>query len=284
MKNVAVILNMTKENAVICGQNIVDLLLLNNASVLMYSDCKGYFQSVTFFDSYSDIFKKCDFAVVVGGDGTIICSAKYAAEYNKPLIGINMGRLGFAAELEPDEISQLTKILKGEYKIDKRMLIEVTVDKGFETEKYIAVNEAVISRGGFSRILDLSVYQQGEQVAAYRADGIMLSTPTGSTAYALSAGGPVIDPQMRCLLLTPICPHALYARSVVFGEDSVLTVLSDSTQESESVLTIDGQTSIKLMPNYKTSIRKADKELSLISLKEKNFYKLVNEKLKGREC
>lgn len=285
-KTIAIIVNLTKEKAISCGKSIINLLQEDGVTILMHSCSQQFFTdfSVTYYESTNAMFEHCDAAVTIGGDGTIIHNAKFAALNQKPLIGVNVGRLGFAAELEPDEIMQLKRLVTGDFKLQKRMLLEVSVYKQNCQQTFIAVNDAVISRGNLSRIIDLSVYLKEENVVNYRADGLVISTPTGSTAYALSAGGPVIEPQMKCILLTPICSHSLYARSVVFSDEAVLTVFAAGPESGEySYLTIDGQESLPLEPNDKVEIKMAKEKLELITLKDKNFYKLVSEKLKGRE-
>lgn len=287
MKKAAIVANLSKEKALLCAKQIISMFLHLDVKVLMHQDNSGHFDdfsdSIEYYKNYSLLIENCDFAITIGGDGTIIHIAKYAAAGNKPLIGVNTGRLGFAAELEPDEISMLSQIVEGNFKIKTRMLLNVTVYKNDEIQTYLAVNDAVISRGSLSRIIDLSVYFNNENMANYHADGLLFSTPTGSTAYSLSAGGPVVEPQMNCILLTPVCPHSLFARSVIFDENSVLTAYASSRDEEYSYLTIDGQTSIRIAPSDKVEVKKAKEKLQLISIKEKNFYKILNEKLKGRE-
>ena len=282
----AVIVNLSKDKAITCADKIIKMLTENNCKILMTSECKKYFpeKEITFYDDIKELFNECDFAVTVGGDGTIIHSAKYSAKSNKPLIGVNVGRLGFVAGVEQDNISELLRIIKGDYKIQRRMLLDVTVEHADgEKESYIAVNDANIARGQLSRIIDISVYHNNSKLSTYRADGLLFSTPTGSTAYSLSAGGPVIYPEMDCILMTPVCPHSLISRPVLFDSKSELTVTANCPDNASVLLSIDGEKNIMLKETDVIKIKIASDELKLMILSNQNFYQLLNEKLKDRE-
>lgn len=187
---IAVVVNLSKEKAISCAKEIAILFLGENADVVMLSECKPFYKgiNISYVDTIDELFGCCDAAVTAGGDGTIIHAAKYAAVNNVPLIGVNVGRLGFAADLEPDDIGRLKKLVNKEYTTEKRILLDVEVNKDGETKHYLAVNDAVIARGQFSKIIDINLYLDDEWIAKYRADGLLFATPTGSTAYSLSAG------------------------------------------------------------------------------------------------
>ena len=277
---IALIPNRDKSRAILCAAQIANLFTDNGATVLLHTDLKDSLCDVSadFFDTYEDLFSRCDCAVTVGGDGTIIHSARHCAVFGKPVIGVNLGTLGYVAELEPSEINSLTRLLSGDYNVAERMLLDVSVvrEDGTRTS-YLAVNDAVISRGSLSCIIDLDVFVEGEKISTYRADGLLFSTPTGSTAYALSAGGPVIDPHLSLIELTPVCPHSLTARTVIFSDDTVLCVKCNSPQTS--YLTVDGQVSVELAATDTVCISKSQHKLRTIILKDKNFYKTAGEKL-----
>lgn len=285
---VALIVNTDKPKAVLCACEISELLSSDNADVITLKKFYDYGvklkDNTAVLNTYDELFLKCDIAVTVGGDGTIIHSAKYAAKYDKPMIGVNVGRLGFAAEVEPDKISDLLRIIKGDYSVNKRMLLDVTVTHSSGiTENYLAVNDATVARGNLSRIIDVSVSLDNSPISEYHADGILFSTPTGSTAYALSAGGPVIYPEMECILLTPICPHSLISRSVVFDGNSVLNTTVKLRDNTPAVLSIDGEINVEINPSDIITIKKSSEYLKLIKLYDRNFYQLLNEKLKERK-
>lgn len=282
---IGLIINVDKSQALICGEQIAKLMIDNGAELLLNNSVKEInvdTSKVTLFDSDEEVIKNSDIAITVGGDGTIIHNAKYAAAYKKPLIGVNMGRIGFVAGLEYYEIKELKKLLKGDYKIQRRMLLNVELKRGKKIERFLAVNEAAITRDVLKPIIDISVLLNNERIITYRADGMIFATPTGSTAYSFSSGGPVVEPDMDCILLTPLCPHALSSRQVVFREDSVLTAVVDNAERSHSYLVVDGQTSVEIEKGDRITITKADEYLELIILKEKNFYTLLNEKLKEK--
>ena len=281
----AVVVNLSKEEAISCAGEISLLMLSKNAEVFMLSECAPFYKGVkiSFTDTIEELFKVCDIAITVGGDGTIIHAAKYAARFDKPLIGVNVGRLGFAADIEIDGISELTRILNGDYSVEERILFDVEVIKNGVSKNYLAVNDAVIARGQLSRIIDLQVTLDDEEIAKYRADGLLFSTPTGSTAYSLSAGGPIIAPQLDCILMTPVCPHSLFSRSVIFSGNSVLTVSVKIPSECCCVLTIDGEKNVDILAEDKVKIRKSDLKLKFVSINKRNFYRKLNEKLKERE-
>lgn len=281
---IAVIPNADKASAVACAHDITAILLKAGADVVLPSYVKSDIKNekLIYFDTYKEIFDNSDCAVTVGGDGTIIHCARYAAMSGKPILGVNMGRLGYVAELEASEIEMLTRIVSGEYITRERMMLDVTViHKDGSSESYLAVNDAVVSRGSLSCIIDMDVYAGNEKICNYRADGLLFSTPTGSTAYALAAGGPVIDPCMSLIELTPVCSHSLTARSVIFTDDTVLSVKCNSPEIS--YLTVDGQVSVKLDPQDVVRISKSEHRLFMNVLKSKNFFKIAGEKLGNSE-
>lgn len=221
-----------------------------------------------------------DIVVAVGGDGTIIHTAKRAAAYEKAVLGINGGRLGFMAGLEINELDQLHCLTDGNYEIETRMMLDVNIVRdGKPVHTTTALNEAVVSRGTLSRMLQLQIQNGTDPVIAYHADGVILSTPTGSTAYSLSAGGPVIDPALNCLLMTPVCPHSLHARSYIFNRDAKLTAL---VEKENAILTVDGEETVLLQAGDAVLVENASREAKLIKLKPTSFYDVLTEKLLNR--
>ena len=281
----AIVVNLSKENAIYCAKQIVKLLRLNGAEICMLSECKPFYsdKKIVFSDTIEELFLQCDVAITVGGDGTIIHAAKYAAPCKKPIIGVNVGRLGFAADVEADEIGQITRLLSGDYYSEMRMLLDIAVVKNNKSKHYLAVNDAVMAHGQLSKIVDFQLSLDDEIISKYRADGLLFSTPTGSTAYSLSAGGPILAPQMECILMTPVCPHSLFSRSVLFDGKSELSVMVKIPLGCSCVLTIDGEENINICDSDKVIIRKSSQRLELLSIHKRNFYKRLNEKLKERE-
>jgi len=273
--------NLSKHNAQFHTIRVIDKLHEFGAEVFIKSSFKDNFRDcgVGFYDDFDQMVQSCDVIIAVGGDGTIIHCARHAAAAEKPILGINVGRLGFVASLETDELDKLKNLVDGDYVIENRMMLEVRLEANGKTDTYCALNDAVLARGSLSRILDLKVNFNDTNVCDYRADGLIVATPTGSTAYSLSAGGPVIDPSINCILLSPICPHSLLMRSVVFGPDARLSVQASSNYDSEIFLTIDGETSIKILDHQNIEFCRSSQTVRIIKLKDDNFYETVNEKL-----
>ena len=224
---------------------------------------------------------ECDVVVTLGGDGTIIHAAKRAALYGKPVLGINCGHLGFMAGLESDELTELRALICGDYTVEQRMMLDICVNLDDEERHFSALNEAVISRRELSRMIELEVHNQDELVMTYHADGVILATPTGSTAYSLSAGGPIIDPALNCMLMTPICPHSLHSRAYIFGQDAQLHVRLPEVG-TVACLTIDGEEGIPINHTHTITVRRSDAVANMIKIKPMAFYEVLNKKLMNR--
>jgi NAD+ kinase len=226
------------------------------------------------------IYDEADIIITVGGDGTILHSAMHALRRQTPVLGVNTGRLGFMAGLEVYELDKLSKLIDGSYEIDTRMMLEIHTQ--FQKDTFYALNDAVISRGELSRIIDITLECNGREVGRYRADGIIASTPTGSTAYSLSAGGPIIDPGLESIGITPICPHSLISRTIIFEPDSVLNVYPLMLQGKGAYLTVDGINVINLSNEEKITISRSKLKTKLIKLKDTSFYEVLNKKMNER--
>lgn len=279
---IAVFPNLSKQKAKYHTERLLQKLRELGASVCMKAERKSDFSDfgIRFYSDLDEMLKACDAIVAVGGDGTIIHCAKHAAAADKPILGINVGRIGFVAGLETDEYDLLNHLASGDYRVEERMMLEVCVCRGKEKKSYLAFNDAVVARGTLSRMPYFKVRFNDTKVCEYRADGLIVSTPTGSTAYSLSAGGPVIDPQLNCLLLSPICPHTLMTRPVVFGPESRLSVQIQMEPDDESFLTLDGETSVRISDEAtKIDFHRASSTVKIVKLKDDNFYEIVNDKL-----
>ncbi|MBQ6848730.1 MAG: NAD(+)/NADH kinase [Clostridia bacterium] len=223
-----------------------------------------------------------DAVIAIGGDGTIMHVAKAAAAADCPVLGVNAGHLGFLAGLEPDELAALDRLLSGAYSVDDRALLEITVHTAAGAETLLAMNEAVVARGSLSRLVDVTVSAQGRAIMTCRGDGIIVATPTGSTAYSLSAGGPVVDPAVACMLLTPVCPHALDSRSRVLPAHIPLTLQAVAADGEQAFLTVDGEQNIPLASTDTVTVRLADTAVRLIRLTDTDFYDGLRHKLSDR--
>ncbi len=226
-----------------------------------------------------NVYENTDLVLVIGGDGSFIHAAKDAAVHKKSVLCINAGNLAFLAGLEGNELELLKKIISGDYARDKRMMLEVILkDNSGEKLLGYCLNDVVIARYGEIKLIDLDVYCNDRKINSYRGDGVVISTPTGSTAYAWSAGGPVIDPDLKCITLTPICTHSPLNRTFVFNENSVLTVKSSKSSQ-KICLSTDGDKSLELNDNSEIIIRKSDYYAEFIRIKSDEFFDILNQKL-----
>ena len=224
----------------------------------------------------AEVLNDAQLAVVVGGDGSILRVAAHAAPRSIPILGVNMGHLGFMSELEPDELARISDVLTGRYTLERRMMLRVQVIRGGVTySRGHVLNDAVVSRGTVGRILDMEVRADGVPVGQYRADGVIAATPTGSTAYSLSAGGPVIEPAARNIIITPVCAHALYARSFVLAPGRRVSI----SVGSDAVLTLDGRDGIVLTPGETAVITRSPYTTDLIRIKDRSVFDVLHAKL-----
>lgn len=278
--NVLLMPNPEKPNAVSCTRRIAGELIQAGMAPLLdtrFRPLVGLEEAVE-YTAFSDGLARCDLVIAVGGDGTILHAAKHAVGQNKLLLGINVGRLGFMAGLEPGELALLRRLPEQKYTVDERMMLDcIHISDGAKSE-YAALNDIVISNGSLSRMVDLDVFCNDRSVMSYRADGIIFATPTGSTAYALSAGGPIVEPSMESIVLTPICPHSLVTRTVIFSADKVLRVSPSLLNQNPVYLTVDGAQGAKLQSQDRLYIRRSEKKVRLISFKDTNFYETLSRK------
>ena len=279
--NFYIICNTDKEGSENCLERLLDIL----GDTPVFIDKSGF--STNLVPASADALKGCDMVIALGGDGTIIHSAKLAAvSAGKPVLGINTGRFGFTAGLEADELGLITELLKGHYSAEKRMLLDVSVVSAAGSALYrqTAINDAVISRASLTHIIDLTVFHGGRKAMSFRADGLIVSSPTGSTAYSLSAGGPIIDPTIQCITITPVCPHSLSLRPVIFSADMDLGILTDRRQcdrDEEacvSFLSVDGEPLVPLNEGDQVIIRRSDVTAEFIKLKQQSFSEIIRQK------
>ena len=225
-----------------------------------------------------------DAVICFGGDGTILHMAKTATRYGIPILGVNIGTMGFMAELESSELEDLARLTKGEYTLDRRMMLDVTVRRDRDIIFHeLCLNDAVITKGAVARIVHLSVRCDGIQVMECGGDGVVVAAPTGSTAYSLSAGGPIVEPDAKNILITPICAHDMGSRCIVASMNRLITVELTRNARRNAFLSVDGGKALKLNMGDLTSIRCSDKEIKLIRLKNRSFYDVINTKFRSNE-
>lgn len=230
--------------------------------------------------SQEEIYDSSDLIVVIGGDGVMLDAARRATPKGIPILGINMGRVGYMTELEMTELDLLENIFEQKFYLDERAMLRVEIknDKGNKRFYAYALNEAVIANGSTARIIDIELSDNGRLVSEYRADGLVVATPTGSTAYSLSAGGPIIDPKLSCFCVTPICPHSLVARPLIFPDTAVLEVKNICTREKVLHLTVDGRATFDLFLGDTVIITKSAVKTKLLRIKNDDFYSKIRMK------
>lgn len=235
--------------------------------------------SVSTFPDVTSLAREVDLLLVFGGDGTMLAAARSVAGLPTPILGVNIGGLGFLTEIGSAHVNdELPAIWKGDFTIEERSLLETTGTLVNEELFQVALNDFVVSRGATSRLVELEVQVNGETLTNYRADGLIISSPTGSTAYSLAAGGAIVAPDASVLTITPICPHTLSNRSVIVSSDSVISVKVLS-QKLEIFLTADGQVQLPLFYGNEISIRKSQKTVRLVRLPNSSFFQTLRQKL-----
>lgn len=229
----------------------------------------------------SEAFSQVDAVISLGGDGTLLQCAPEAAENGIPVLGINLGNTGFLAELERSELDMLTRLSTGDYYIDRRMMLDVCVKKGNSIlHSFLALNDAVVTRGSGAQTIHVEMAVDGQLVSTVMGDGLIVATPTGSTAYSMSAGGPIVEPRTRNILITPICAHALYAHSFVLGAEREICITPKKVHEQLAYLTVDGAPPILLEDGNSVFAKKSDYSIDIMRFHKRNFYEIVKEKLK----
>lgn len=221
-----------------------------------------------------------DILACFGGDGTILHAAKDANACGVPILGVNMGSVGFMAELENGELSQLVKLAQGKYAIEGRMMLDVKVYRGGKLLlQDVALNDAVVTKGAVARVIDLAVYGDKVLISELAGDGVILSTPTGSTGYAMSAGGPIVEPTAENIIFTPICAHSLHAKAVVLGSERLISVRLGKDSRKSAYLSVDGGRAFKLVAGDRVEVKKAANQTKLVKLTGRSFYEVLNQKL-----
>ena len=220
--------------------------------------------------------------VCFGGDGTILHMAKTATRHGVPILGVNIGTMGFMAELESTELDQLSRLAQNDYTLDERMMLDVTVHRDRDIIFHdICLNDAVVTKGAVARIVHLSVKCDGVQAMECGGDGVIIATPTGSTAYSLSAGGPIVEPEAKSILVTPICAHDVASRCMVTSDQRVIHLEMNRNSRRNAFLSVDGGKALRMNPGDVVTIRKSQLTTKLIRLKNRSFYDVVNMKFRN---
>lgn len=274
LKKIALIVNFDKINALEIATKLISML---SGKAELYTDKTGFEKlPLLTYKPDEELFSICSVAAVLGGDGTIISTAKRCAPFGTILLGINIGNLGYLSTFESNNLKEAAELLLSDnIHFENRFMLRASVvTDGEETSVYHALNEIVVSRKSNSRLMDFTAYCNEKTVCAYRADGMIIATPTGSTAYSLSAGGPVISPDADTMLITPICPHMLRARSIVLPPEKIKIEYNANAE-----LAIDGQIFESLKNSDYITVEKSEHIIRLACNKELNFYDILQKKL-----
>ncbi len=279
--NILLVVNTQKDPDLLVTKRVI-ALIGNRAKLYMEESYREYsLENVTYLQA-DDIYSGVDLVLVLGGDGTILSVAERSANWNKPVLGINLDRLGFLVDIEQNEIEAgLDKLFAGEYILDERVMLRAELAGGKSAD---ALNDIVVTRANSSlKILELDIFIDDEYVDDFKADGIMISTPTGSTAYSLSAGGPIVDPSLESMIVTPICPHKMYSRAIIVPANKTVTVQCKTAADNEAIVAADSQILGELLENDSITIKISPKRLSLIRLQGYQFFGALRKKLLKKE-
>ena len=226
--------------------------------------------------------QSADLVICFGGDGTILHMAKAATRKGIPILGVNIGTMGFMAELESTELPELSRLATGDYTLDSRMMLDVTVHRDRDIIFHdICLNDTVITKGAVARIVHLAVSCDGVQAMECGGDGVIIGTPTGSTAYSLSAGGPIVEPEASNILITPICAHDVMSRCIVASDKRIITVGLTRNARRNAFLSVDGGKALRLNMGDVATIKKSTLQTKLIRLKDRSFYDVINTKFRN---
>lgn len=279
MQAIGLIVPSARAEAMVFAQRTTACLLEAGVQVLCEEDVARRISGCTVMnqtDTAPDAY------LALGGDGTLLRAAQFSIRGDVPLLGINLGRMGFLTETEPELLEDALKaLLSGEYAIDERAMLDVRV-AGLGA--WHALNDAVISRGGYARLITVRTVVDGEETGKSLADGVIVATPTGSTGYSLSAGGPIISPHVDCMVITPVCAHSLQHRPTVVPGSSVIRLELETDEQMTASLQVDGQSCALLQAGQTVEIRRASQSVKLVRLQENRFFDVVRKKLVEWSC
>lgn len=265
------------------SQRAAQILLNHGAQVLMHDGLQAECMTMgVVYLSQKECLERTDVILTIGGDGTILHEANLSLEYRKPILGINLGRCGFLATCEVDEMeAKLSAVARGEYFLDNRMLLYVRV-LGDDSWEGHALNDVVMTKGRLQQAVDFSIYCDDILVEHYRGDGVIVATPTGSTAYSLAAGGPILDSQTKGIVVTPICPHSLASPAMVFAQERKINLCVGQVADEEVFISCDGDAGYSVKAGATAEVRLSDQVVQLITFSKADQFQAIDQKLRGR--
>jgi NAD+ kinase len=286
MRRIGIIAKQNKPEAMTITRNLVEWLRPKKIEVNIEEEMERLLHPPLSGPNWSsnrreDIPKLVDMIIVLGGDGTLLSVARLVGNHEVPILGVNLGGLGFLTEIHLDELYRvLERVIQGDFKTDERVVLNTgVVRKGKRLAEFTVLNDAVINKGALARIIDIETTINGEYLTTFKSDGLIVSTPTGSTAYNLSAGGPIVYPSLHAIIITPICPHTLTNRPIMIPDDVEIRALLKSRQQ-EVILTLDGQQGFPLEFEDVVEVKKADSRILLIKSPYRHYFEVLREKLK----
>jgi NAD+ kinase len=286
MKRIGIIAKQNKPEAVPIVRNLVEWLRPKKIEVYIEEGMGKLFSpplTGPHLNSVGreDIPTHVEMIIVLGGDGTLLSVARLVRDYEVPILGVNLGGLGFLTEITLEELYRVVeRVVQGDFTTDERVVLNASViRRGERMAGFIVLNDAVINKGALARIIDLETTINGEYLTTFKSDGLILSTPTGSTAYNLSAGGPIVYPSLHCIIITPICPHTLTNRPIVIPDDVEIRATL-KTKQQEVILTLDGQLGFTLEFEDVVEVKKAEGHILLIKSPYRHYFEVLREKLK----
>lgn len=280
MQNIALFVNRYRDADLSATREVISLLQKYDKTVYLDASLKDEIAMPDLkFSQGDDIFKCCDAVIALGGDGTILKIVNQAADFDVPIMGINLGHLGFLTQAERGDLSNLVKILEGDYTIERRMMLEAQIiSGGKETTTFTALNDIII-RGNSAKMIALIAKVDGTQASSYLADGIIVATSTGSTAYSLSCGGPIVHKNLDCMILTPICPHTMKSRCMIIPPESTAAIAFDGAYCEEADLRIDGISVKRLSADEYIKVVRSEKRVPMINVNSRGYFDVIREKL-----
>ncbi len=286
MKTVFIWPNTGKEHMVSAVMRVCKLMERHNISVILPQESRvlEISQDNIQYLAPEEAVIRCDFVLSLGGDGTILHIAELAAYANKPMIGVNLGHIGFITELEYSEINQIENVFNGRYTLDCRMMLELTVERENECiHRQTALNDIILTKSNPFRVIQVDIQAGGVPATSFLGDGVVIATPTGSTGYSLSAGGAILEPTAENIVITPICAHNFYAKPMVFSPEREITITATGPDGTGVGVSADGRACIHLLPSDRILIRKATVKTQLIRVKGNRFFQILQQKFSGRE-
>lgn len=284
MKRIGIIPNLVKDKGLAMTKKVIKWFEENQFEIVVTPDIGDELARKDLEVDESTLFNTSDCIVVLGGDGTLLGVAQKAAVESVPIIGINLGRLGFLTDIEKETaLASFEKLITKDYYIEERMMLQAEIiSQGCEPVKFIALNDVSVTRDSYSRMLDYSIHINGRYADVYPADGLIVATPTGSTAYSLSAGGPIVDPQANIILVTPICPHTIYSRSIIVSERDVVDIIIPELQGSSVGVCIDGKKVHNIREKDVVRVSRSTFTSKLLKISDHSFYDILRDKIVER--